>query len=205
MDSLRFNLLKIYTKYSKKYFQDLKENDRRRLISYLYVIFTLFTVSFFGIFAINPTFSTISNLKKQYDENKVVYNQIIAKKTALQRLDLQYQQIESDLPIIYQAIPTTSKIAFLTRQIEELASDHTISLNKFGVQTTEIFPGQKTKAPLYSFHFSVSVGGQEENVYNFIKDLIHFDRMISLDSVTVGKTQSGSFEVSVSGKAFYYD
>ena len=36
--------------------------NRQRVTAYLYIIFSLFALSFFGIFAIGPTITTISNL-----------------------------------------------------------------------------------------------------------------------------------------------
>ena len=61
---------KLQGPYSR-YIETLTEEQRKKIIAYLYISLTLFTVSFFGLCGMTPTLSTIANLGKQYEDNKL--------------------------------------------------------------------------------------------------------------------------------------
>src|SRR3989344_5000597 len=86
---------------SEKYIGGLSDAQKKSITAYAYIILTLFTVSFFGIFAITPTLTTIGNLNRQYEDSKLVYEALNKKLSSLQLLDFQYKEIQPDLPAIY--------------------------------------------------------------------------------------------------------
>lgn len=178
------------------------DEERKKIIAYLYIALTLFTVSFFGFFAITPTLSTISNLKKQYEDNKLVYEALNQKLSNLQLLDFQYREIQPDLELIYSAIPRTSKIPYLTRQLENIASLNGVSLTRLNSGNLEIFPNIK-RDPIYSFSFTISVAGNQTSVNNFIADIINFDRIIGVERVLTGKDEEGKYTATIMGRAFF--
>ena len=93
--------------------------NRQRVTAYLYVIFSLITLSFFGLFAIGPTITTITELNKQYKEESEALKQLKTKNAALKSLSEKYLDIQPDLQLIDGAIPQKAGIAQLTRQIEQ--------------------------------------------------------------------------------------
>jgi len=203
---LDFSAVSIYQTKLKKYVDGLTEENRKKIVGYAYIILTLFTVSFFGIFAIRPTIATVSNLQKQYDDNNLVLESLQKKLSALQSLDNQYNgAVQNDLIFVYAAIPQTSKVAFLTRQLEELVYSKSLSLIKLDFGTVEIYPNKKTVGPIYAFPFNLSVEGEEENINLFLADIINFDRIVELDRVITGKAQSGKFSITVTGIVFFSD
>ena len=56
------------------------KQNKQRATAYLYVIFSLLAFSFFGIFAIGPTVTTISDLNKKYNEEKIALKELQQKK-----------------------------------------------------------------------------------------------------------------------------
>ncbi len=176
--------------------------DKTKMISYFYIALTLFTVSFFGFFAITPTLNTISNLNKQYEDNNLVYESLKSKLADLKSLDQQYNKIQPDIDSIYRAIPKTTEIPTLTRQVENIAATSNVDLTKFTVANVEIYPNIKNN-PIYSYAFTVDVDGSQDNVNSFIGNMINFDRIIGIDRVTTGHDQKNQFTASITGRAFF--
>src|SRR4029078_4212378 len=101
---LGINLVEV-RKFYKKVQNYLSVWDQERFKGYIYIILTLFTVSFFGLVAIGPTLNTGANLHKQYSDNQVIYDSLQKKLTNLSALDSQYVAMQNDLSAIYTAIP----------------------------------------------------------------------------------------------------
>ncbi len=186
----------------KSKFEYISEENRKKLLGYIYITLTLFTVSFFGFFAIAPTLNTISNLNKQYEDNKLVKDALSRKLTNLQLLDFQYQEIQPDLVNIYSAIPRTPQIPKLTRQIETIAETSNVSVLKLSVGNMEVFPNTKREA-IYSFTFTVTVVGNENSVNAFTSNIINFDRIIGIDRIVTGIDEEKRYTATITGRAYY--
>lgn len=199
---LKLRPLSWYRGYLRDQAEKLDAQTKQKANLYFYIGLTLFTVSFFGFFAIKPTMETVSNLNKQYEDNKLVYNALKNKLSALQALDASYQLIQPDLDYVYSAIPQTNKIPYLTRQIEMLAQQNKVTLNRLDFQSIELFPGDK-KTENYSVVFNLAIEGSELNINAFIASLINFDRILSIDRITTGKNDSNVFAGSITARAYF--
>ncbi len=180
----------------------LRVKTRKETGAYLYIMFTLFSVSFFGFFILRPAISTITNLQKKLEDNKNVYVALQKKLAALQSLDAEYSQIKPDLPLIYNAIPVIPDIPTLTRQIETLASRNQVELGSLTVSPLQYYP-LEAGGKLYGYAITVDVTGSEQNVNTFIENVTNFQRIISIQKITTGKTDKGQLELSFSGKAYF--
>lgn len=105
-ERLKIELLKI----KKEFYSLVKKQGKQKIITYLYVIFSLAAVTFFGLFAIQPTLATISELHREKDDAEFTLQQLKTKNQSLQRLSGEYQQIEPDIDKLYEAIPTSPKV-----------------------------------------------------------------------------------------------
>jgi Tfp pilus assembly protein PilO len=102
------------------------QQENLRVITTL--IFTFSAMTFFGIFAINPTLSTIVTLQKQLADSEMVYESLKTKVSTLSSLQQQYGNMQGDLPIIFDAIPKTPDSPILTAQILGLAKQMNIKI-----------------------------------------------------------------------------
>lgn len=195
------NLVEVKKLY-QKYFAALPEEDKQKFTGYFYIILTLLAVSFFGMGAIGPTLNTVSNLDKQYKDNKLIYSALHEKFINLTLLDAQFQNIKGDLDSIYSAIPKTAEIPKLTRQLENLAAEHNLQITALNFSTIEVFPNLKNE-PIYAFSFNINVSGTENDVNNFIADVINFDRIIGVDRIVTGTNQEKKYTVSFTGKSYF--
>lgn len=186
----------------EKYVAAMSPEQREKAFSYFYLSLTLFTVSFFGFFAIGPTLSTISNLNKQYNDNRLVLDALNLKLSNLQLLDSQYKTLQPDLARIYDAIPATTKIPQLTRQLETISSQNNVAIKNTSFGSIELYPNIKND-PIYSFTFTINVLGNEQNINSFVSDLINFDRIIGIDKIATGRDEQGNVTAEIVGRAYF--
>lgn len=194
--------LQIYTKK----FSDILEHSRnqKKMIAYMYLILSFLTLTFFGIFAIRPTLATISELRKEYDENTTVLKVLTEKNQALQQLATQYVQIEPEIALVTDAIPESSKIPELTREIEIISTKSNVAIVKLDIGTIELYPAKKSNPPIFSYSFSIAVNGSENDINTFLSKIVNFNRIISIDRITTGKADKNSYNASLVGRAYFY-
>lgn len=178
--------------------------NKQKATAYLYVIFSLFALSFFGIFAIGPTFTTISDLNKKYNEEKSALKELQAKNAALKSLSAQYIEIQPDLQLIENAIPQSPKVAELTRQLENLSIKNNLIVKKLDTGLMELYPAKNPSKPIFSFTFTVGVEGPEQGINGFIADLINIGRIIGIEKLQTGKQLSTVFTATITGRAYFY-
>jgi Tfp pilus assembly protein PilO len=180
----------------------VRQVGREKLIAYLYTIFTLFSVSFFILFAINPTLSAIFDLKRQYEDNLLIYQSLKKKIAALSSLNLQYQQLQPDIPLILDAIPESPESASFTRRVEKIAIENNVKIDEFSLGAVELFPAPKKDKDSYSFSFNLKVSGSSDNINKFILDLINLDRVVTINSLNTTQEKDQK-QISLGGKIYF--
>lgn len=178
--------------------------NKQRVTAYLYVIFSLVALSFFGLFAIGPTITTISDLNKQFKEKQDALKQLQDKNAALKSLSAQYIEIQQDLILIDNAIPESPKVANLTRQLEYLSIRNNLIVKKLDTGLMELYPSANVNSSIFSFTFTVGVTGTEQNINTFIGDVINLGRIVGIERLTTGKKQDSLYTASITGRAFFY-
>lgn len=179
------------------------DKNKEKSIAYIYIILSFLALSLFGIFAIQPTLSTITELNKEYEENKIVLQKLQDKNRTLDTLNIQYQQLRGDLPFISKAIPDIPKASTLTRQIETLATGNNLSVDKIDIGQMEIFPVIDSETSIFEYTVSATVKGNDENINTFLKDVANLERMIEIKRLSSGNELDG-FGAIISGKVFYF-
>ncbi len=202
MKTLNKNIIKDLKK--SKYAElipDFKEEKTRKFTT---LALTIIALSFFSLFAINPTLSTIAKLNKEIEDNKFVHEQLQRKINNLTELQQKYSQVQQDLSSIYSSIPQKSDIPLLVGQIQTLARENSLevtSLQTFQVEVSE--GGSKNK--FTSFSFSVNANGNYQNISEFINDLVNMQRIINIENLAITRrtTETNSLQLSLRGTAFF--
>lgn len=180
------------------------QQNKQRVVAYIYIILSFFSLSFFGLFAIGPTLSTITELDKEYTDEKAVLQQLQDKNSNLRSLNAQYLQIQPDLQLITNAIPDSPDVSQLTRQIEILATKNSLVVQKLDTGLLELYPAKNANTSIFSFMFSTTVRGGEKDINNFIAEIINIDRIIGIERLSTGKQQN-DFTAAITGKAFFFN
>ena len=189
---------------AEKYLQVLLPRlEEKRFHSFTTIIFSLFTFSFFGIFAIAPTLSTITDLKKQISDSEFVNQQLQQKIANLTQLQVQYKNLQPDLPIVYGAIPQDPQVTQLVGELQSVAKNTNVTLTN--IQTLPVDISAKSSASYNSFTFTIDVAGTYSQVQAFLQLLTNFNRIVTIDALALTKplSQSDGYSLSVRGKVYF--
>lgn len=195
---------------TNKYLEILPEFKKKKARKAETLILTLISISFLGAFAINPTLSTIANLKKQLADNQMAEKQLDQKITNLSLLQQQYSLINSDLSIVTSAIPQTPHSALLLSQVQSIAKTAQVgltSLQTFPVEIAKIADNldQDEKENNYSYYsFSLNVEGPYANLVNFTRSLVYFERITTVNNLSFTKNTDNVNELKLSLKGQVY-
>jgi Tfp pilus assembly protein PilO len=189
----------------KKYFEMLPDFKEDKVRKFTTLVFTILALSFFGLFAISPTLSTIANLNKQLSDNKFVDQQLQSKINNLYILQQKYTQLTPDLPSVFNSFPKNPQIPLLVAQIQSLAQSSNVAIT--GIQTFEVeVPNSiiSTKK-YYAFSFSIAANGSYDSISKFIDSMIKMQRIISINILSLSKNaeKDGTTQLNFKGTAYF--
>ena len=175
------------------------------------LVLTLVAFSVFGLFAINPTIATIVNLKKQISDSKFILDKLEEKLINLQILQQKYSLLlNTDIPIIYNAIPQNPTVPLLAGQLQELIIENNLTINRLQFLQVELAVAKNATTLAIistdngSFAFNLDVVGSPSNITNFISQLVNFDRIVTIDTLSITKdSKTGENTLSLRGKAYF--
>lgn len=183
-----------------KFLPDFKEERTQKFTT---IVLTVLTLAFFGLFAINPTVSTILELRKELDDNNFVDTKLVQKINNLSTLQKKYTELQSDLPLIFSAVPQGPEVPLLVAQIQSVAKSSNVSIGNFQSFEVEV-PTKSASRNYSSFSFALSVSGTYNDLYKFLASLSNMQRVVSVELISfTKKTIGNSMELSLKGKAFF--
>ena len=180
---MAFNWQTEYHRY-QHYFSDLSHfAPTKKTKAYTGLVLSFFTIAFFLFFAIKPTIITIVGLNKEIKDKKVVIEKLDKKIQSLSDAQKIYLGIQDDLPLIDEALPKTSEIQTLIKQIEALATISNVNLDAAKYDEvvlsgtrgkTAVPPSEDTYSgplPTNSIIYDTSVSGSYDNLKTFLAGL----------------------------------
>lgn len=172
---------------------------------YTMLAYTLIALSFFGIFAINPTLSTIAELKRKIADLQFVYQKYDTKIQALSILQDSYRPLSGDLLIVDDAMPQKPEVTKLVAQMNALLNNsrlHTTSLKVLG---TEITQGRKPlNKNISSFIFTIEATGTYDDMLFFIQSAINANRLITIETISISKDDNENLLViNLRGRSYF--
>jgi Tfp pilus assembly protein PilO len=168
---------------------------------------TIFTVAFFGIFAIMPTFKTIASLKKEFKDIEQINQKLSLKIQALNKAEDLYGQQINNLPLVNSVLPETAEFERFAWQVEWLALNKGVqfesgSFNKFPLVNKETAEG------VQSIETELTIMGNYLNTKDFLKALSQMDRLVSISNLTISskkiKQSAGLISTSIKLSASYF-
>jgi len=172
-----------YSNYYKR-LQQLAKKPQAKISGLISL--TIFTVAFFGMFAILPTFKTIARLNKEIEDSESVNIKLAQKIKALDIAEGLYANTIKELKIINEVLPEEAFFERLAWQIHWLAADKDlqISSGSFG----EFFViGEKIKSDQEPLELAteVVVGGTYGQIKEFVENLIKIDRLVTISEISI--------------------
>lgn len=197
----------------KRYLADLKllsPLGEEKAKEYAMLVFTVLALSFFGLFAINPTIGTIVELRKKLEDSTLVQQRLTEKIAAMTSLQEQFTLIQPSLGAVYDALPDKPQAPKLLGQLQALAEKNNVRVIALKTLPVPFKPDPKAskqttdKGDLY-YTFSVDIVGSYDDLQRFLFALTKFDRIVNITSVTVSRetgTESDTHMI-VAGNVFY--
>ena len=169
------------------YYRRIKEFSKRpeAKISGL-ISLTIFTVAFFGAFAIMPTFKTIAQLNKEIQDATTINNQLAKKIFVLESAQDLYSQQIGNLTIIDKILPAQVNFERLAWQLSWLIKEKNLELVNTNydefliVGTSEI----KESGPQF-IPVEITVKGSFSQIKELTAELLKFDRLITVQQATI--------------------
>lgn len=179
----------------------LKEEKTQK---YSTLFLTLTALSLFGIFAINPTISTIVHLQKQLSDSKFVEKSLQEKIETLSKLQTEFVSLKEVIPVILKAIPEKPTVPLFAAQLQGVAQANNIEVTRLQIFQVELSKNTTNQKNYGSFGFTLDIRGAQENLTSFLSSLIDFERIISIDSISFGSIkEKDSLQISLQGKAYF--
>jgi len=180
----------------------LKEEKTR---SFITIVITLFAISCFGFFAINPTLSTIAQLKKQMADNTYVDQQLIDKEANLQTLQTKYSLLQNDLPVVINSVPASPDAAKFIAQIQAIAQKTNTKLEYMQTLPFELSSQPAPVTGFTSYAFSIDAIGPPNGINDFILTFNSFDRLVTIDGLSFSQASAvnDTVRLNIKGKAYF--
>lgn len=184
----------------EKYLALIPDIKREKTQKYLTIVLTLLAAIILGIFAINPTLSTIANLQKQIEDNKYVQQKLQQKISNLAILQQKYSALQPDLTVVTDAVPISSQIPLFVAQIQTLAQNSSLTITGFHTSEAKITDILTTKYS--SFDFSISATGDYQSMLAFLSKIINFQRIVEINNVVLSTTNN-NLGLTLKGTVFF--
>jgi len=172
---------------------------------YTGIVLTIFTVAFFGFFAIRPTLVTISGLFKEIKDKKEVVKQMDEKIADLTKAQINYSQIEDELYLVDQSLPLDPDLASLMKQLESLARTNSVTLESVQYDKINLL-GEAEKEEGQKAAFTLSLSGNYADLKQFLYSLDNLRRIILVDGFSFSTKTEEEIQIlmlNVTAKAYY--
>jgi Tfp pilus assembly protein PilO len=197
---MRLQIKGIKKEQYEKYLELIPDLKQEKAQKYITIVLTLATAIILGLLAINPTFSTIANLRKQIDDNNFVEQKLQLKINNLSILQQKYNTIQADLPIVNDAVPTTTQIPLFIAAVQSIAKDSSLTLTS--LQTSEVSLSESPALKQSSFDFTLTATGTYDNMLNLLSRITNFQRAVALKNIILS-TRNGTLQLSLKGTVFF--
>jgi len=147
---------------------------------YTSIILSIFTVAFFGFFAIRPTLVTIGGLLKEIKDKREVVAEMDQKIDNLNQAQTNYNQIRDDLDLVEESLPLDPDLPILIKQLESLARLSSVAIESVRFEKTNL-QGEIETEEGQAVGFSVTVMGSYENLKEFLNSIDTLRRIISVE------------------------
>lgn len=203
------NLLRYLPK--SKYEELIPALKSQKAQQFTTIVLTILAFCFFSLFAVTPTVTTILDLQKQVDDSDFVNQKLTEKIVNLNTLQRKYTELSTTIPLIFAAIPLTPNTNDFAGQIQALASDSNVTLAQFNITKIDLYSNKPpTLIPLGgttlgTFDFSIEAHGSFIQLKTFMNSLAHFERIISIDSISINKPdeKKSDYTANIKGETYF--
>jgi Tfp pilus assembly protein PilO len=185
--------------------QYLPKISKEKVQEYTTLILTFIALTIFAVFAINPTLTTVINLKKQISDSQFAVDSLKKKLVNLNSLSIQYESLQPDIPLLFTALPQTPGAASVMGQVQQLAQTKNVKIISLESTSVGLYPPPKTGSTEKYFVFNITVQGNYTSLINFYTSVTTFTRITSVESIayTIGEKEDVLPKLTIRARAYY--
>lgn len=190
-----------------EYLKILPSIREEKAKAYMTLALTFAAISIFGLFAINPTLSTITQLHKQIEDMETLKEALTVKSASLSKLESSYQNIAQDISQLMIVIPQIPNAPYLMGQLLALSQKNSVTITN--MQSLQVdLQKQRQENQESSFVFTVDAEGGYEDLMRFVTDLSSANRLLTYEKLTMSSAEGGSataggVRLSIRARAFF--
>ncbi|OGJ21863.1 MAG: hypothetical protein A3A82_02830 [Candidatus Pacebacteria bacterium RIFCSPLOWO2_01_FULL_47_12] len=172
------------------------------------VLLSLGLVIFLGLFAVQPTLITMSDLIQEIEEKRALSQQLTQKVAALSTAQSELAALEPQLSLLEEAVPSKPDVVKILKILEKLATENQVIIT--GVTVPQIpEPSASVSATLEqnSLPIQIVVTGDYPAIRQYAESLLTSRRLLHIETINFTlneKRGSRSLSASLQLNAPYY-
>ncbi len=177
----------------------------KKTVDYTFTIMFFLIFSMFIIFAIRPSLTTATSLKKEEVELQKIdalYEKKIVNIAAIQQL---IEENRNEFPLLNQAIAPYPKVNKMIEDIQMIADKNSFVIQKASVADVNLF--DTNKKSVEKIQVNVEGTSSFENLMAFIQDLFNQRRLKNIPKMAItnstDSTESATLKVVLSIDGYY--
>lgn len=174
----------------------------------LEVFLSLGLVIFLGLFAVQPTLVTMSNLIQEIDEKRATSQQLTQKVAALSTAQSEYAALGPQLLLLEESIPSKPDVVKTLKIIEKLATENKVIITSLSLpQVPEPNASASASLAQTALSIQVSVTGDYPAIRQYAESLLTSRRLLQIETVNFTlneKRGSRSLSATLQLSAPYY-
>lgn len=183
--------------------------EKPKVRAYTMLTLSFFTMAIFGMFAIRPTLATITQLRKQIGDERLVLEKMTQKITALGVAQGEYEKLKPDFDAIFQALPAKAQVSSLLGKLNRVLSENNIDLTLLQFSAVSLSVPTPIPSQATMLEFTITARGSYEDILVFLDMLGKTDRVITLDIIDISKAENldknlseGQLRLAIKGKSY---
>ena len=153
------------------------------------LILTLFTIAFFGFFAIRPSFVTISELVKEIEEKREIDQKMTQKINSLTSAQDEYLQFKDTLEVYNRAVPDDLELENTVALLEYLVSTSKTEIRSLSLIDVPIVGEPSSEQTLVgdsfpSLQVRLVADGDEASLLGLLSRLSDQQRLMLVETTT---------------------
>lgn len=195
-------------KYSRYYTYIKPFLKNKSVQTYSSLVFSLITITFFSLFAIKPTLSTIVSLQKSIVEQKQTLEAVTLKGENLSLGRKNYEAIDENIKIsLIGLLPNSTSLPNLINSLNQLAGTYEASFSGLQFQALDLQgPPQRISksAKLMEIDFTFNSQGSYQELTALLNGLGSLNRLVNIQTVGFNKQEDGPLTMTVQAKAYFF-
>lgn len=174
----------------------------------LEVFLSLGLVIFLGVFAVQPTLVTMSDLIQEIEEKREISQQLTQKVAALSTAQSEFAALGSQLTLLEEAVPSEPQVIKTLKIIEKLATENKVIITSLSLsQVPEPSASASATLKQEALPIQVAVTGDYPAIRQFAESLLDSRRLLHIDTINFSlneKRGSRSLSATLQLSAPYY-